>query len=148
MLRTDAGTSDTPRPAATKLTSVAVSATSCAATRLEAVRGARVLDGVVDDRAEVRRVGHERLVGELLERDGVDRGERVRLRAARRSSGSERTTSVHELALADRRAEQAEVEPAVEQARDLGRRQQLAAQVEHDAGQLAAQRGGERGSSA
>ena len=32
MLRTDAGTSETPRPAATKLTSVAVSATSCAAT--------------------------------------------------------------------------------------------------------------------
>ena len=45
----------------------------------------------------------------------------------------------------DRRAEEAEVERAVEQSRDLGGREQLAAQVEHDAGQLLAQGGGERG---
>ena len=38
-----------------------------------------------------------------------------------------------------------EVERAVEQPRDLRRGQQLAAEVEHDAGQLLAQRGGERG---
>ena len=45
----------------------------------------------------------------------------------------------------DRGSEEPEVERAVEQLRDLGRGQQLAAEVEHHAGQLPAQRGGERG---
>ena len=46
-----------------------------------------------------------------------------------------------ELALAHGRAQEAEVERAGEQALDLRRREQLAAQVEHDAGQRAAQGG-------
>ena len=77
MLRTDAGTSETPSPAATKLTSVAVSPTSCGGERHEAVRGARVLDGVVDEGTKLRRVGHERRVAQDLERHGVRVGERM-----------------------------------------------------------------------
>jgi hypothetical protein len=50
-----------------------------------------------------------------------------------------------ELALADRRPQQPQVEGAVEQARDLGGRQQLAAEVEHHAEQRLAQRAGQRG---
>ena len=59
-------------------------------------------------------------------------------------SGSDRSTSVLEIALVDRGSEEPEVERAVEELRDLGGREQLAAEVEHDAGQLPAQGGGER----
>ena len=41
------------------------------------------------------------------------------------------------VALVHRRPQQSEVERSVEEPRDLGRGQQLAAEVEHDAGQLA-----------
>ena len=102
---------------------------------------ARLLDRVVDDRAEVRRVDDERLGGQLLERHRRLRGEPVALRQHR----DERLAADDldgELALADRRAQQPEVERAGEQSLDLRRRQELASQVEHDAGQRAAQRGG------
>jgi len=108
------------------------------------MRGARLLDGVVGDRAKMRRVDHERLVGELLERDGVDRGEPVRP-----GQHGDQGVAADDLdaqgALANGRAEHAEIEAAVQQAGDLGRCEQLAAQVEHHAGQRAAQRGREPG---
>ena len=50
------------------------------------------------------------------------------------SSGSERSTSVLRRVV-DRRAEEAEVERAVEEPRDLGRGQQLALKVEHHPGE-------------
>ncbi len=80
MLATEAGTRETPSPAATKLTSVAVSDDLVRGEWLEAVRGAGVLDGVVHDGPEVRRIGHERLALEPLERDLLHVGERVGLR--------------------------------------------------------------------
>ena len=110
----------------------------------EAVGGARVLDGVVDDGAEVRRVGDERLAGEHLERDGVLAGERVRFV----EHGDERFGAQDlgaEVAIVDGRAQEAEVERAVEQPGDLGGGEQFAAEVEHDAGQLVAQCSGDRG---
>ena len=50
-----------------------------------------------------------------------------------------------ELALADRRSQESQVERAVDESRDLGRGQQLASEIEHHAGQLLAQSSGERG---
>ena len=145
MLLTDAGTSETPSPAATKLTRVAVSATSWAAVGLKPCGGAGVLDGVVQHRAEVRRVGHERLVLELFQRDRVARSASRCVSGRTASSGSERSTSVQSSRTWTGWAQQSEVERAVEQLCDLRRREQLAAQIEHHAGEFLAQGGGERG---
>ena len=62
------GTSATPRPAATKDTSVEVSATSVGRGVKPAV-WQRLLDRVVDDGAVLGRVGHERLLGEVCDVD-------------------------------------------------------------------------------
>ena len=85
---------------------------------LEAVGGAGVLDGVVDDGVDMRRVGHEGLALQALERDRVGAGERVGLW----EDGEERLGSEDlgaPVALVDRRAQEPDVERSVGGVRDL-----------------------------
>jgi hypothetical protein len=82
--------------------------------RREAVGGAGVLDGVVEDRSKVGGIGDERLALEPLERNRVGVGERV-------GSGEHRDERLGvehlgaELALADRGPEEREIERAVQE---------------------------------
>lgn len=65
--RTEAGTKATPRPAATKLTNVSRLLYLQRRARSEPRRAAGIHHGVIDHRAPARRIGHERLIGQLPE---------------------------------------------------------------------------------
>ena len=100
---------------------------------------ARRVDRVVDHGARARGIDDERLVGEAIDRDRLERGERV----VGRQRGDERLDAEaldDQVGVVDGRAQQRDVQRSVEQALDLRRREHLAPQVETDARQLRAQR--------